>query len=77
MGKCSYYVKYVYIFILIEYCSFRDRNAINLPQKPVIKNESIMKKSESAYIIGSQNNIKQGINNKMVNSFDKKKISKS
>ncbi|XP_022169212.1 uncharacterized protein LOC111032985 isoform X3 [Myzus persicae] len=47
-------------------------NAMYLPQKPDPKNESVMKKSESAYILSSQNRIKQGINN-----FDKKKISKS
>jgi len=60
------------IFKLIECYSFGDRNAMYLPQKPDPKNEIIMKKSESAYILSSQNHIKQGINN-----FDKKKISKS
>lgn len=56
----------------MECYSSGDRNAMYLPQKPDPKNESVMKKSESAYILSSQNRIKQGINN-----FDKKKISKS
>ncbi|XP_025201486.1 zinc finger C2HC domain-containing protein 1A-like isoform X2 [Melanaphis sacchari] len=55
---------------------YGDRNAIYLPQKPDTKNELAMKKSESAYILGSKNHIKQEIN-KMVNNFDKKNISKS
>jgi len=63
------------IFKLIECYSFRVKNAIYLPQKPEPKNETVMKKSESAYILSSQNHIKQGVNK--VNDFDKKKISKS
>ncbi|CAH1723121.1 uncharacterized protein LOC114129103 isoform X2 [Aphis gossypii] len=55
---------------------YGDRNAIYLPQKPDLKNESVMKKSESAYILGSKNHIKQEVN-KVVNKFDKKNISKS
>uniref|UniRef100_A0A2S2PI16 C2HC/C3H-type domain-containing protein n=1 Tax=Schizaphis graminum TaxID=13262 RepID=A0A2S2PI16_SCHGA len=56
---------------------YGERNAIYLPQKPAdLKNEIAMKKSESAYILGSKNHIKQNVN-KMVNNFDKKKISKS
>ncbi|CAI6347987.1 unnamed protein product [Macrosiphum euphorbiae] len=52
------------------------KNSIYLPQKPGLKNETVIKKSESAYILSSQNHIKQGVN-KVVNNFDKKKISKS
>lgn len=62
-------------FKSIEYYSFRVKNAIYLPQKPDLKNETVMKKSESAYILSSENHIKQGVNK--VNNFDKKKISKS
>lgn len=76
MGKSDIYVKCVCIYKLIECYSFRDRNAIYLPQKPDLKNESVMKTSESAYILGSKNHIKQGVN-KMVNKFDNKNISKS
>jgi len=68
---------YVSVFFkLIEFYSFSERNAIYLPQRPDLKNEKTMNKSESAYILGSKNHIKQEVN-KMVNNFDKKKISKS
>jgi len=63
------------IFKLIECYSSRDRNAIHLPQKSDLKNETVIKKSESAYIFNSQNRIKQGI--MMVNHFDKNNILKS
>lgn len=65
------------ILKLIQFYSSEDRNSIYLPQKPDLKNETVMKKSESACILNSQNNIKHGINNKMINNFNKKKMSKS
>lgn len=76
MSKCDYYVKFLAIFKLFECYPSRNRNAIHLPFKPDLKNETVMKKTESAYIFSSQNHIKQGVNNKMVNHFDKKNISK-
>ncbi|XP_015367078.1 PREDICTED: zinc finger C2HC domain-containing protein 1A-like [Diuraphis noxia] len=59
---------------IIKSSLYGDRNAIHLPQKPDLKNETVMKKSESACVFISQNHIKQGV---MVNHFDKKNISKS
>jgi len=56
------------ILKLIEYYPPRNRNALYLLQKPYLKNETVMKKSESTYILSSQNHIKQ----EMINYFAKK-----
>lgn len=59
---------------MLNFYFCRNKNAIL--QKPVKKIETVMKKSESACIIGSQNQVKREAN-KSVNSFDKKNLSKS
>jgi len=66
--------KLLYIFIIFHYSIlyfFRSRNVKYLPQKPVIKKETTMKKSESAYMLDSQNQVKREII-ETVNNCDKK-----
>lgn len=48
-----------------------------LPQKPDVKKDTIMKKSDSANIISSQNNVKQEIIKSGNKYGSKKNISKS
>ncbi|VVC34396.1 Hypothetical protein CINCED_3A018987 [Cinara cedri] len=56
---------------------YGNRNAINLPQKPVVvKKDTIMKKSESAYMLSSRNQLKRGTI-QTINNYDKKNMSKS
>lgn len=49
---------------------------MNLPQKVKTNKETVMKKSESAYILGSQNKIQEKII-KTASNYEKKNISKS
>lgn len=76
MGKCSYYKKKTLIyFILLIFFFFRNRSAVNLPKKVDTKQETIMKKSESAHILGC-NKVKEDII--LTNArYDKSNMSKS